>query len=269
MKNNIAHRAVTRTLVAFALALVFVAAAGTARGDITDRVSVASDGTQGNDVSNMPAISADGRFVAFQSYASSLVEDDTNGSPDVFVHDRQTGTTTRVSVASDGTQGNGDSYWPSISGDGRFVTFGSDATNLVEGDTNGYSDVFVRDRNAALTVKSMPFGGVSITGDKPGATDYEAMCFDGDTVNLTAPESVTANGRTWYFQYWLVDGDPTIPTPFLSGRPDPNVQLLMDADRTLMAVYDWRPQGDVTGDCFVNVLDLLYVRNRLQTTCSE
>src|SRR5438445_4515324 len=73
----------------------------------TVRVSVASGGTEGDDASLGSALSADGRFVAFDSDASDLVAGDTNGVSDVFVHDRQTGTTERVSVASGGAQGNG------------------------------------------------------------------------------------------------------------------------------------------------------------------
>ena len=91
-----------------------------------------------------PAISADGRFVAFSSDATNLVPGDTNGTADVFVRDRQTGTTRRVSVGPGGAQGNGDSVDPALSADGRFVAFESDATNLVPGDTNGVDDVFVR-----------------------------------------------------------------------------------------------------------------------------
>ena len=91
-----------------------------------------------------PAISADGRFVAFDSEATNLVPGDTNDASDVFVRDRQTGTTRRVSVSSGGAQGNGASFDPAISADGRFVAFNSDATNLVPGDTNGAADVFVR-----------------------------------------------------------------------------------------------------------------------------
>ena len=73
--------------------------------DVTTRVSIASDGTQGNNQSQYPSISADGRYVAFSSYASNLVSGDTNEVSDVFVHDRQTGDTNRVSIASDGSQG--------------------------------------------------------------------------------------------------------------------------------------------------------------------
>ncbi|NQT20591.1 MAG: hypothetical protein HQ592_12860 [Planctomycetes bacterium] len=95
MKNSIAHRTVTRMFVVFALGLVFVAAAGVARGGTTERVSVASDGTQANDDSWRLSISADGRFVAFDSVATNLVAGDTNGRHEVFVHDRQTGQTAR------------------------------------------------------------------------------------------------------------------------------------------------------------------------------
>jgi len=116
----------------------------------TTRVSVASDGSQGNSWSQDSSISADGRYVAFHSDASNLVSGDTNGDIDIFVHDRQTGQTTRVSVGSDGGQGNGWSSRPSISADGRYVAFDSLASNLVSGDTNGKHDVFVNDWRTRL-----------------------------------------------------------------------------------------------------------------------
>src|SRR5438270_582443 len=117
----------------------------------TKRVSVDSLGAQGIGDSEGPSISAHGRFVAFYSSAANLVGSDTNGARDVFVRDRKTGKTARVSVDSHGAQGNGDSDGPSISADGRFVAFLSSATNLVAGDTNGARDVFVRDRKAGKT----------------------------------------------------------------------------------------------------------------------
>ena len=113
---------------------------------LTERVSVDSAGIQGNGSSRQPSISADGRFMAFTSDATNLVPGDTNGRTDVFVHDRQTGTTERVSVDSAGNQGNAGSSGVGISGDGRFVAFTSSATNLVPGDTNSVADVFVRVR---------------------------------------------------------------------------------------------------------------------------
>ncbi|MCJ7576238.1 MAG: hypothetical protein MUO80_06170, partial [Dehalococcoidia bacterium] len=93
---------------------------------ITERVSVASDGSVGNSASTGPSVSADGRYIAFESHASNLVPGDTNNAMDVFVHDRQTGVTERVSVASDGSQGSDshltpESGWSSIRADGRYV----------------------------------------------------------------------------------------------------------------------------------------------------
>src|SRR5262245_35592588 len=126
----------------------------------TELVSVATDGTQGNSDSDRPWISADGRFVAFRSNASNLVAGDTNAKNDVFVRDRQLGTTERVSVSTGGVQGNLGSFFASISGDGRFVAFASHASNLVAADTNGVDDVFVRDRLLGTTERvSVDSGG--------------------------------------------------------------------------------------------------------------
>ena len=111
-----------------------------------ERVSVDSAGNQGNGDGTDVALSADGRFVAFTSAAPDLVAGDTNGVSDVFVHDRQTGATERVSVDSAGTQPNGDSTDVALSADGRFFAFTSAAPDLVAGDTNGAADVFAHDR---------------------------------------------------------------------------------------------------------------------------
>ena len=118
----------------------------------TERVSVSASGAQADAACNLPAFSSDGRFVAFESQATNLVAGDTNGLLDVFVRDRYGATTLRISVDSAAAQGNGSSGGPSISNDGRFVAFNSDATNLVAGDTNGLTDAFVRDRGVAMPV---------------------------------------------------------------------------------------------------------------------
>jgi Tol biopolymer transport system component len=135
---------------------------------------VASDGAQGNDYSTHPSISADGRYVAFESDASNLVSGETNGIVDVFVHDRQSGQTTRVSVASDGTQGNSGSYYgsynPSISADGRYVAFHSHASNLVSGDTNGIADIFVHEKVTNYTIS----GNAGVDGATLSYTDFSA-----------------------------------------------------------------------------------------------
>lgn len=119
----------------------------------TTRVSIATDGTQSNGISDSPSISADGRYVAFWSQASNLVENDTNRVADTFVHDRRTGETTRISVDSTGIQGNGSSFGTTISDDGRYVAYSSFASNLVNGDTNGERDVFVFDRETGQTTR--------------------------------------------------------------------------------------------------------------------
>lgn len=121
----------------------------------TVRVSVASDGSEANGGSFLPIISGSGRFVLFTSRASNLVAGDTNNASDIFVHDMQTGITERVSVASDGSQADSDSYFydteRAISKDGRYVVFTSDATNLVASDVNGQTDVFWHDRLTGKT----------------------------------------------------------------------------------------------------------------------
>src|SRR5438132_49617 len=151
-----------RVLSAVTLLLLTALGGRSAGAQTTVRVSVASDGTEGNAASAGAALSADGRFVAFHSAGTNLVAGDTNATTDVFVHDRQTGITERVSVASDGTQGNKASSYPALSADGRFVAFDSDATNLVAGDTNGATDVFVHDRQTGTTERvSVASGGAT------------------------------------------------------------------------------------------------------------
>ena len=116
----------------------------------TERVSVSSAEAQtaagGNSVISFPSISADGQFVIFDSFAKDLVPGDTSHTSDVFVRDRLADTTSRVSVTNAGAEANNQSYSYHVSADGRFVAFISDATNLVAGDTNGFTDIFLRDR---------------------------------------------------------------------------------------------------------------------------
>ena len=132
---------------------------------ITERVSVASDGTEGNNFSTRPSISADGRIVVFNSSASNLVLDDMNNSKDIFAHDRQTGVTTRISVANDGTEGNNSSSNPATSADGRFIVFDSMANNLVSSDTNNLEDIFLYDQQASAIIRvSVGVGGTEANG---------------------------------------------------------------------------------------------------------
>ena len=114
-------------------------------------ISVGYDGSPANNSTSNPSISADGRWVAFASRATNLVENDTNGKSDVFVRDMLYGVTTRISVSPTGMQVDKDSTSHAISADGRWVAFLSGATNLVPGDTNGMADIFLRDMNSGAT----------------------------------------------------------------------------------------------------------------------
>jgi Tol biopolymer transport system component len=135
----------------------------------TARVSVTAGGGKSDGDSLSPAISADGRYVAFQSETTNLVSGDTNGATDIFVKDRQTGAISRVSVSSSAAQGNGSSWSPAISADGRYVAFCSGASNLVTGDTNDCWDVFIRDRQGGTTSRvSVSSAGAQADADSGG-----------------------------------------------------------------------------------------------------
>ncbi len=159
----------------------------------TERVSVASDGTQANSASERPSISANGSYVAFQSYASNLVSGDDNDNIDVFTHDRDTGLTTIVSIASDGKQGDGTSGSPSISTDGRFVAFNSMASNLVSGDTNSRGDIFLHDRQTGLT-ELISISSDQIQGDNWSSVpaiskDGQFVAFGSNSSNLVCGDN--------------------------------------------------------------------------------
>ncbi len=174
---------------------VMVTSSGAAE-DNTTRVSVNSSGNQAitrSYGSYYPSISSDGRFVAFASGAINLVANDTNSRPDVFVRDRQTGTTRRVSVDSSGNQGNGYSGHPSISSGGRFVAFLSLASNLAENDTNGMRDIFVRDRQAGMTqrvsVDSSSNQASGSSGSPSISSDGRLVAFSSEASNLVTNDT--------------------------------------------------------------------------------
>jgi len=177
-----------------AVMLIVLAAAGTAAAAAkhTQRVDVSSAGAQADQgsASNPPAVSANGRYVAFASAATDLVPGDTNGFGDVFVRDRVLHKTYLVSVGPGGVQGNGDSSQPAISANGRYVAFTSNASNLVGGDANGFSDVFVRDRKLhTTTLVSVGPGGVQGNGSSFGGSispNGRWVAFESVATNLVA-----------------------------------------------------------------------------------
>jgi len=160
----------------------------------TTRVSQSSAGIEANGASlYVAATSTDGRFVAFISLATNLVEGDTNNQFDIFVHDRQTGMTTRENTPAGGGQANNASFGPWLSADGRYVAYYSFANNLVAGDTNGRQDIFVRDRLLAVTTReSVSTAGAQSNGD----SDSVVICGNGRFLAFPSQASNLVDGDT-------------------------------------------------------------------------
>ncbi|MFC3077723.1 Ig-like domain-containing protein [Phenylobacterium terrae] len=172
------------------------------------RISTSQAGVEANGESAGTDLSSDGRYAVFFSGASNLVEGDTNGQHDVFWKDLATGQLRRVSEAADGTQANGASFWASVSADGRYVTFVSDASNLVAGDTNGQRDVFWKDLHTGeiLRINVGP-GGVqsnALTG-APQTIDGQHIVFWSYASNLAAGDT---NERADAFLVTIDRNDP-------------------------------------------------------------
>lgn len=147
------------------------------------RVSLSVDGGDADGDSTDASLSSDGSVVAFASHATNLVEGDTNGASDIFVITRRDRRIQRISRGRDGSQANGASYQPHISSDGRFVTFASGASNLVDGDTNNVDDVFVHEIATGVTVRA------SLGPDGEEANDRSLtprICSDGSRVTFSS-----------------------------------------------------------------------------------
>jgi Tol biopolymer transport system component len=182
----------------------------------TERVSVNSAGEPGNDDSHSPAISADGRFVAFSSRATNLVANDTNNAEDIFLHDRNSKTTARVSVAAGGEQANGHSSEPALSADGRFVAFQSQASNLVANDSNRVAGVFVYNRETGVIER------ISLNSAGEGANRHSgqpAISADGRIVAFASSATNLAPG-TWhgYLSIFAHDRETAFTTRISSDR---------------------------------------------------
>ena len=225
----------------------------------TERVSVDSTGAEGDGDCFSATLSADGRFVVFDSLASNLVAGDVNGAVDVFLHDRNTGTTELVSVDSNGAQGDAGSGAPSISADGRRVAFVSSADDLDPSDVNRSSDLFVRDRAAGTTTR------VTVTptgGGADGATPYGRISADGSTVACSSWASNLVAGDTNQTMDVFVVDVATLATERVSvgtagAQADFNCYLGgLSADGTVVCFESFSDNlvaGDTNGcvDCFV------------------
>jgi hypothetical protein len=174
---------------------------------VTFAASKSSAGTLSNGTSRYMSVSGDGGRIAFESAGDNLVGGDTNGVRDIFVHDRVAQTTVRVSTSASGAQGDGESLDAAISPDGRFVAFESTATNLVPGDTNGVSDVFIKDLSDGSIVRvSVGANGVQGNGSsrEPSLSDMGAVVsFESDADNLVTGDS---NGYRDVFVHHLSSG---------------------------------------------------------------
>jgi Tol biopolymer transport system component len=174
--------------IAYLIAIVIAGSVTAEAQGFAQRVSVGFDGAEPDLLSCSPSLSESGRYVAFQSYASNLVPDDTNGCADVFVFDRKNGSIRRVSVSSSGLAGDLYSGEPAISADGRCVAFRSDATNLVPNDTNGCADVFVHEIPTGRTYR-VSVGPAGAQGNGPSGApsisrDWRFVAFESSASNL-------------------------------------------------------------------------------------
>lgn len=174
----------------------------------TQRVSVSAAGTDSNGDSYAFALSSDGRYVAFSSGASNLVEGDANGVYDVFVRDLKIGVTQRVSVDSNEKEADGGSYEASVSANGLYVVFNSSAGNLVPGDDNETTDVFVRDLKTGITVRasvdSAGTGGNSYSQDPVISANGRFVAFSSGSDNLVPNDT---NGLADIFVHDLKTGE--------------------------------------------------------------
>ncbi len=231
----------------------------------TERVSVDAAGGQGDGASYDPSISADGRYVAFWSLASNLVAEDTNGTWDVFVHDRVTETTQRISVDAAGAQGNGRSWDPSISADGRYVAYSSEATNLVSGGSNGARDTLVYDRVTATTERvSLDSAGAQVIGN----TDAPSISADGRYVAFHTENALVAedgNGKHDVYVRDRVEETTELVSVDLAGNAGDShsFQPSISADGTYVAFYSLA--GNLVSDDNNGFYDI-FVRDRVART---
>ena len=166
------------------------------------RVSVDAAGLEADGGGGNPSISADGHFVAFESGATNLLPGDMNGFSDIYVKDTVTGAVSRASLTSTGGEPNNEAINASISGDGRFVVFDSEADNLVPNDTNGAGDIFVRDMQLGTTT------GVTVSGNAGGfdasiSLDGRFVVFNSRSTNFVPDDT---NGVADVFVYSIQTG---------------------------------------------------------------
>lgn len=234
----------------------------------TSMVSVGSSG-QGNYTSSYVSLSADGRFVAFHSYATNLVPDDTNGCYDVFIRDCLSGTTERVSVSTSGLQGNGNSYCPHISADGRYVAFHSTCMNFSPYAIEHVDQIYLHDMDTGETILvSQPSGSAgSANADCKSpefSSDGRFVAFSSYATNLVTGFD---NGKSHIYIRDLVSLTTTaVSRTAVGSQPnDDSGDPSMTGDGRYVA-FESLATDLVSGD--INNSEDIFVhdRNTLQTT---
>lgn len=240
-----------------------------AAGPLTLRISTDESGAEGNGPSEAPRISGTGRYIVFASLASNLVPGDTNGEYDIFLRDRTDGTITLVSVPQAGGQSNGFSYYPAVSDDGRYVAFESSATNLVVGDTNAKSDIFVRDLQLLTTSRvSVDASGAQADGSSSSpelSPDGSVLAFHSSATNLVLGDT---NGKTDAFVRDLVAGTISRVSVSSGGAQGDNSSFLdgMSADGRYIAMSS-NASNLVASD--TNLREDIFVHDRLIGTTTR
>ena len=226
------------------------------------RVSVSTSGGEGNLQSSDPDVTPDGRYVAFSSEASTLVSGDTNRNWDVFRHDTTTGETIRVSVSSNGIQGDAGSVHARMSADGRYIGFWSYASNLVSGDTNGRTDAFRHDCTTGETRRVSK----STDGGNPNGNSFlESITADGQVAVYMSEATNVGGGFDHYCIYvhdLAKDTTEMVSVPDGGGIPDGDCNWsAISADGRFVA-FDSRSTNLVPGDR--NGESDVFVRDRLE-----
>lgn len=215
----------------------------------TEYVSRAYDGSGASSGAGEAAMDATATYIAFESSSTNLVASDTNGVSDIFLRNRQTGTTTRISVSGSGGQADGASYTPYVSADGRYVTFESLATNLVTGDTNGVRDIFVWDRTTGQVRRvSVSSAGAEANGASyvPRLTpDGGAIVFYSEATNLVAGDS---NGFDDVFVHDLGTGQTLLVSTSATGeQANADCQMPCASECASVVVFDSMATNLVAG----------------------
>lgn len=177
--------------------------------DRTERITSRAGGGASRQGSLGPELSYDGRYVVWHGFGTDQVPGDTNNAADIFLHDRHTGITKRISVAADGTQADSGSFYPMISADGSTVVFQSRATNLVPNDTNGVRDVFaVTVATGAVERVSVGDGGVEGNYDatySDVSADGSVVAFQSGASNLVPTDTNGSGGAIYGFDVFVRD----------------------------------------------------------------